>query len=140
MKSLSVYQAIMKAADHIERNPREFSFGRVFVPTACGTPGCALGWIDFFLKTSSRVNPGWITSDPLGVDDSLFYARMKELASPHWVVEASECVAGLRLYAEKYHGYEKPQQRPTSAMVADLVARIDYQTVSTEAQSEELTW
>ena len=43
----TVYEAIMLAADHIERNPADFNFMSIGIPD-CGTPGCALGWIGSF--------------------------------------------------------------------------------------------
>jgi hypothetical protein len=34
-----IRDAILKAADHIERNPNRFDFSAVMVPPHCGAPG-----------------------------------------------------------------------------------------------------
>lgn len=38
-----------------------------------------------------------------------FYDRMDDLGVPKWRDRADDCARALRLYAEKYHGHEKPQ-------------------------------
>lgn len=50
--------AMLLAADHIERNPQLYAFNSYYVPL-CGSKGCMLGWIGFFLNMSggeSRTN------------------------------------------------------------------------------------
>jgi hypothetical protein len=42
--SISIYNAILAAADTIERNPRLYVFQANLVPK-CGTPGCLIGHI-----------------------------------------------------------------------------------------------
>jgi hypothetical protein len=49
----------------------------------------------------------------------------------HWKVNATTCATALRRYAETYHGYEKP--RPTSALVADLMAKVNGERIPEEA-------
>lgn len=44
----SIYTAIMKAADTIERHPELYNFLSNEVPD-CGSPGCLLGWIGHHL-------------------------------------------------------------------------------------------
>jgi hypothetical protein len=123
--NMRTFAAILRAADHIERNPRLFDFGRTRVPHSCRTRGCALGWIGFFAgrtKLPLRTLFGFslphrgiaiVTteggSDPLiPITACEFYRRMDALVAPDdWRREASACAAGLRLYAMRYH---RPEQ------------------------------
>lgn len=138
---MNVYSAIMKAADHIEQNPGEFNFRSVRVPEApgCGTPGCALGWIGTFAEVKDETYESislvvgndtdrelWAVKNPLlNLDAVTFYERMEALGGGNsWRRSNTECARVLRVYAERYHTREKSRQRPTSAMVADLMALV----------------
>src|ERR1700744_3923576 len=123
---MNIYTAIMKAADQVERHPEEFKFSTTEKP-GCGPPGCAIGWIGFMLGIEDK--PGFCYITPvckeLGVSDYRFYCRLDKLTgftigpppmsekvlARRWTRNASECARGLRLYAEKYHGHEKPAER-----------------------------
>ena len=124
----TVYQAIVNAADHIERNPAAFDFMSVGIPD-CDTPGCALGWIGSFggLTKSAcgfsdaatdllRLEPepldgGGITRS----NDFTFYNRMDALCGNKvWRKAAHVCAATLRKYAEKYHAPAKRDLIPAS--------------------------
>lgn len=50
---MDIRTAILKAADHIERNPETYSFHSNDKPD-CGTPGCMLGWVGVFLDVPAR--------------------------------------------------------------------------------------
>src|ERR1700760_2850261 len=53
---MDTYQAILRAADHIDRQPQLFDFERTRIPGNCRTPACALGWIGFFAgRTQARI-------------------------------------------------------------------------------------
>lgn len=126
---MNIYNAIMKAADHIERNPQEFSFVSVVIPKEpCGSPGCALGWIGHFAGAARphtrsiscvAANETYdeetrrllrLESPLLGITQAEFYERMKDASGSHdWRYSAPHCAVALRLYAEKYHGEEKPK-------------------------------
>lgn len=136
----------MKAADQIEKKPHLFSWSSCDVG-GCKTPGCAVGWIAAF--RGQKAGNAFQAELALGVHAPTFYERMdglcgKPVPVDHWGPwkdSASECARVLRLYAARYHAPEKPPQRPTSELVADLMARVSgKQTVITEAQSEELSW
>lgn len=126
----SIYSAILKAADHIERKPQLFDFERIPIPSRCGTPGCALGWIGWFYgrQRCMEADEGYDGVGAVAVIMGLkagfdFYARMEALTGGfEWMRDAKECARVMRLYAEKYHGHEKPH--PTSELVADLMAEI----------------
>jgi hypothetical protein len=132
---VNIYDAIMKAADHINRNPSDFDFMR-YRPSKCGTPGCALGWISFFAKTP--VDDHHRGALPLmGLDLSAmgawnFYDRMHAL-DEDWKDTAANCARTLRLYAEKHHGHEKP--KPTAP---DWNATAANWTVGDDVRSQEL--
>ena len=110
---MNIYQAIMKAADHIEANPSEFRFWSTRCPEhpGCGTPGCALGWISSFAKQRQDVHRGCLIlmGLPAGPSGSFrFYRRMNDF-DPSWREAATNCAAALREYADMYHGDLKPK-------------------------------
>ena len=110
----TVYEAIMLAVDHIERNPSAFNFMRFHLPSDhhCGTKGCAIGWIGHFSGMDFEKGAGDISrvhanvcEPALGVGHLEFYNRMNGLAEG-WKDSATICAATLRKYAEKYHAPE----------------------------------
>jgi hypothetical protein len=106
---MNIRQAILAAADHIERNPGEFRFHSVAIPgfPSCGTPGCAIGWIASFMgMKDSQWGKAFSVGDRkniLGLTDMEFYGRMDDLTDCDWKVSPAICVIALRLYADKYH-------------------------------------
>lgn len=113
MSSL-IRKAILQAADHIERNPRDFNFWNNNVPSYCGTPGCALGWISFFSgKLAAKVGEGsaqHVGSQILGTNSGKFYERLDQLTNSRawpqdgirsWKNDAALCSHALRLYADE---------------------------------------
>lgn len=130
---MEIRQAILMAADHIERYPHEFNFmasGRPDRPN-CGTPGCALGWISTFAIEKTSAFMGFSAACPaLGIpenDHQEFYCRLSAAetnsvrtlgawsGSPeHWAHKTQwhrrpdVCAHVLRLYANKYHPAEAP--------------------------------
>jgi hypothetical protein len=117
---MNAYQAILKAADHIQAHPALFDFERTRVPGDCGTPGCALGWIGHFAgRTQARIpllfglsflHRGIAIVTTEGGADSVitvtareFYERMDFLAVGNWRQDARVCAGAMRRYAESYH-------------------------------------
>lgn len=104
---MNIRQAILKTADLFESQPHLFNFQRIRFPD-CGTPGCAIGYVGYFLGiTDSTVHP--VCQQILGVDSDVFYDRMSISAMQRggvWTRDANECVARLRIYADKYHPAE----------------------------------
>jgi hypothetical protein len=117
---MDTYQAILRAADHIQRQPQLFDFERTRIPGNCHTPGCALGWIGFFAgRTQARVRAmlglsflhrgiAIVTVDAgtepvITVTAREFYERMDKLVAGDWRRDAAQCADALRLYAATYH-------------------------------------
>lgn len=129
---MNIYTAIMKAADTIERYPDSFSFGSCTVPKGhdCGTPGCALGWIAFYLghERGSRI----VEIDAAINRRSEFYDAMKQLSPGYasWIGNAATCAKTLRLYAAKYHA---PAKQPP-----DWLAMAAKQTIAADVRSQEV--
>jgi hypothetical protein len=128
---MNIREAILKAADHIERNPRDFNFDHAGIPDSCGSPGCAIGWIAYFadvMAKDSMLDEPPVTRicpELLGVGEGEFYTRMNNLGGLVWIDSGPQCASALRMYARKYH--------PTpnwSAMAAS-------QTVAADAVSED---
>lgn len=119
---MNIYQAILKAANHIERNPGAFNFSSVHIPNGCGTPGCALGWIGHFAGVTHQVyssiclvakNPSkgdyaFPVNHLFDIDQTEFYSRMDAAIEDwDWRFDAHKCATALRLYAAKYHAQDK---------------------------------
>lgn len=125
---MNIREAILKAADHIERNPLDFDFWKTGVPGSCGTPGCALGWIGHFMGETNYFND---VCDVMGLGITKphlpergefdFYRRMDKIEGPavlhgKWTNSAELCARTLRLYADKYHPAESRAVIPASVM------------------------
>ena len=122
---MSIREAILKAADHIESRPRDFNFGSVLVPHSCGTPGCALGWIGYFsseCKRGETIESAYREDHPVAVlglsSQADFYRRMDSMRETHghrgWRTSASDCARLMRFYADKYHPAESHSLIPDS--------------------------
>ena len=109
---MNTRDAILKAADHIERHPDQFDFTSIDLPQ-CGSPACALGWIAFFLgggkayRQQRRAHIGYCSlgcnvETWLGIDALRFYRRLFEI-QPGWSRDARLCSAALRRYVRRYH-------------------------------------
>ena len=98
-------QAILKAADQIQKHPDLFEFCALGVPeNDCDSPGCALGWISFYSNVEWG-KKGCPLNNALGVSNDLeFYDRIRD-SDPdlNWHHNADICAALLRKYADKYH-------------------------------------
>ena len=94
---MNAYEATLATAKLFEREPKMFDFSRVVVPD-CGTPGCAIGYIERFMGFEGVIDG----NRSLGTTRTEFYDRMGELVTRGWIDSASLCATGLRLHAEKY--------------------------------------
>ena len=104
---MNIRQAILKAADQIERHPELFDFFSYKTPDPhCGTPGCAIGWISYYANVPIIMKDTGINFDHveqlLGCDETDFYDRMKGFIY-WWERDSSDCAQALRFYADKFH-------------------------------------
>ena len=114
-----IYNAVLLAAEQIEKNPDSFKFLSPVRPHPCGTPSCALGWTHYFFTDSGQywesekfyealaLGQYWEDTSPAQVRaDEVFYNRMDKIASRNsrhcWRAFPEDCAVVLRLYAEKY--------------------------------------
>lgn len=107
---MELRQAILKAADQIERNPDVFNYWKTSVPP-CGSPGCAIGLVAAHLGFREGLYVSMNCHRILGVDSHTFYARMGDAATSIdaakvWMHYPLLAAQSLRLYADKYHPQE----------------------------------
>lgn len=149
---MNLYYAIIAAAEQIEKHPGSFKFTTTSVPEDdCGSPGCALGWVAHFagyedlhadyIDGYSQV--GRFARDFMKVPvernqrnaEMSFYGRMDRLESADapqpWIDDPVVAAQTLRKYAQMYHGHEK--LRPTSELVADLMAKVTGEKIPEDA-------
>jgi len=106
---MNVRNAILKAADHIEKNPNEFDFMAIGFPEpGCKTPGCALGWIGSFLGKRATYGVTLCSEEMLGVSEGGFYNRMRKF-DKNWEYEAGACARALRQYADVHCPATQPR-------------------------------
>ena len=99
---MNARQAILRAANSIEKYPDLFRFSSTDLPQPeCGSPGCALGWIAFHASKSAMHQ----YREVLDISNSkIFYLRLHRLCGGFkWKRSATVCSSTLRLYANKYH-------------------------------------
>ncbi len=118
---MNIREAILKAADHIERNKTSLSFMSTQRPSIDGQ-GCPLAWIGFFagierregdhpspyLYAHSTVAP-LITGLYWEEAQKEFFDRMNALrGSAGWTCDPRGAAKTLRAYADKYHPADFP--------------------------------
>lgn len=112
-----MYDAIMKAADWIEKKPELYDFTINGVPPDCGSTACALGWIGYFAKIKGGKYCGHFSQELLekaGLTTlSTFLARMNKISSV-WHHDTDITASALRLYAKKYHGDDEQTAEATA--------------------------
>jgi len=103
---MNIYDAIMKAAEHVERTPADYNFNRLYVPDKCGTTGCMLGWIGFFLGMFGQTNVA--VKKAIGLPHPGAYTFLTEMSGGNAYMESNvEAAKTMRLYAEKHHAPPK---------------------------------
>ena len=115
---MNIREAILKAADTLERHPDLWRWSNCHVPDR-GTPACAVGWIGHF--AGCEVGSGIVAAakEKLGLPhDGYFYdlmddlvGRPNDLVGRPWSSDLALCVKGLRLYADKYHRPRRSRRR-----------------------------
>jgi len=119
---MNVRNAILKAADHIEKNPNEFDFMAIGFPEPnCGTPGCALSWIGSFLGKRAECGVTWFPEEVLGIEAIEFYYRMEGFDN-NWRWRADACARALRCYADAYYPTTQPRHSGIPANILAIFA------------------
>ena len=105
-----ISDAINQAADHIEQNPKRYSFnqGHVLGGDDSGVPACMLARIGEMAGYARGTSCDTVARGLLGVNASEFYDRIMQAAGHPGNHAALYCVAlvpdAMRSYAKKYHG------------------------------------
>lgn len=114
---MNIREAILRAADRIQAEPRHYDFDNNKVPDLdnCGTPGCMIGWIGVFAGFKNG-EPVSVVSEALGTSDLEFYHRIRQLSRDGFcaLLAAEDVPAALRAYADKYHPAESRALIPAS--------------------------
>jgi hypothetical protein len=133
---MQIYDAIMKAAHYIELNPQQWKFRNIQIPmNECGTSGCALGWIGYFLGMERGSVVAYVARALTGHKTDcggIFYQQLAEFGCDVFVDKPATVAAALRRYAAKYHASEKPHFTGLPDIVRDIFTN-PRQTISTEA-------
>lgn len=117
---MNIRQAVLLAADKIERTPDVYKFNAYKVPGAddggCGTPACMLGWIALYAGQQAGEEVHTVCERLLGVGSTEFYARVRTVSGTGFcaLLGAKEVPAALRAYADKYHPAESRALIPAS--------------------------
>lgn len=125
MNTTDIRQAILMAADKIERFPGQFRFSALCVPTDPKGCGCALGWIGYFANAAKDRCVSRVSEGVLGIGSNEFYTRMENMRFPgeDWMIRASDCAACLRRYADAHHPAE-PEPDCLDAYMAGMENRV----------------
>lgn len=96
--------AILRAAERIERDPRMWDFNKIYVPSDCGTPACALGWIGFELGMEVSKSIGRTARALFGSDGAMKFYRDFNMASGQSIsiIDGPDVPRALRAYADRY--------------------------------------
>ena len=120
---MDIRTAILKAADHIERNPDSFRYSANSKPD-CGTPGCMLGWIGIYMGVTTHFPGAFVCDVAAAISTSLgaFIQRTRDIregnawyydCSTPQLLAAANAANVMRAYADKYHPAAK-QDLPAS--------------------------
>lgn len=112
---MNVYQAIIATAQLFEQRPERYEFRSIEIPApgpACGSTGCAIGWIAYFLgyppdpnTTRNFDNTAELITGEEYEADEVFYRQLDQVRcypSANWRNEASACAETLREYAKEH--------------------------------------
>ena len=103
---MNAYDAMIKAAVHIEQNPHLYDFAFCRSPKG-GETACMLGWLAHFMGTEK--NGQAACHEMLGIHSVDFYMRTHEFYSAGSRLEYKNAVHILRGYAAKYLKPAEPE-------------------------------
>lgn len=100
--SATIRQALLDAADQIEREPKTYNYDSVEKPQ-CKTPACMWGWVGKFLGIKTDVGSGYLyaVSEAVGFDyvDVADYGDSLGLDARG---NAPDAAKALRLFADRH--------------------------------------
>ena len=114
----TVYEAIMRAADHIERNPESYAFCCLFVPCD-GELGCMWGHVGRALGMNNDTG-NMEVANACGTSTMRLYS-FAEKSFPGYTSNPILAAKALRAYANKYHAPAKRDLIP--ANVREIFSR-----------------
>lgn len=99
---MNVREAILKAADHIEREPESFDYQSNCKP-GCGTPGCFWGWIGFYGGVQRVKGESYLHRVNAFVGHN--WTVMTDIANSRgqFIGDPKAAPGLLREFADKYH-------------------------------------
>lgn len=102
---MEVREALLKTATLFTDHPEVFNFKEVQIPGNCGSPGCALGYIGFFLgMTGDDQFISGSVCEALGIESTfIFESLTKVYGNRDWYDSAAKCAEALRMYADVHH-------------------------------------
>ncbi len=106
---MNTFEAINRAADHIEQNPALYSFTHARTPSRSCPLGCMLGRIGEMLQVAPGTDVAKVARDYLGVPEGAFYERIWNLmdcprTGSRALNDVARVPAAMRAYAKRYHG------------------------------------
>lgn len=140
---MNVREAILKAANQIERWPESYDFAKGTVPE-CGSTGCALGWIGHFMGLQGKAYsaPLYEGLNSSSRGPSEFYEEMTRLEGEYrgwmwgaWPRSAMACARNLRAYADKH--YPAPEPSFAANLMTDLARLPFHEDEEDECEEEE---
>jgi hypothetical protein len=106
---MNTFEAINRAADHIEQHPALYSFTHARTPSRTCPLGCMLGRIGEMLKMAPGTDVAKVARDYLRVPEGAFYERIWNLmdrprTGSRALNDVARVPAAMRAYAKRYHG------------------------------------
>lgn len=123
-------EAILRAAEQIEKHPDTFNFYAGNIPRETSGPlgvGCALAWVGHYAGMSGSYDevaremgvpkikvPGFVPKHlerDWETPHAQFYLHMRKLGDGMWYFSAQKCARGLRRYADKFYPVARAPSR-----------------------------
>jgi hypothetical protein len=106
---MNTFEAINRAADHIEQNPALYSFTHARTPSRACPLGCMLGRIGEMLQVAPGTDVAKVARDYLRIPEGAFYERIWNLmdcprTGSRALSDVARVPAAMRAYAKRYHG------------------------------------
>jgi hypothetical protein len=136
---MNTFEAINRAADHIEQNPALYSFTHARTPSRSCPLGCMLGRIGEMLQTAPGTDVAKVARDCLGIPEGAFYERIWNLmdcprTGSRALNDVAKVPAAMRAYAKRYHA---PEGIPSSVRAIFSAAAVTAVGLGETTRTEE---